>query len=146
MYSKCIMVSALMTTNIFTLYLQDLNPRMHITACTCIWVLAKLNCKLERSWLWCFNWLKLWLLTLYIWMCIFIPAQKDRLYHYVIAIDVIACKIINEPFFFFLPVHWTELSERTGLQKRTRLPITSKWNGIKWMCFAGDRAQVLISL
>ncbi len=33
MYSKWIMVSALMTTDLFTLYLQDLNPRMHITAC-----------------------------------------------------------------------------------------------------------------
>ncbi len=30
MYSKWIMVSALMTTNLFTLFLQDLNPRMHI--------------------------------------------------------------------------------------------------------------------
>jgi len=45
MYSKWIMVSALMITNLFTLYLQDLNPRMHINACTYIWVLAKLNCK-----------------------------------------------------------------------------------------------------
>ncbi len=43
MYSKWIMVSALMITNLFTLYLQDLNPRMHvITACTCIWCLQNL--------------------------------------------------------------------------------------------------------
>ncbi len=30
MYSKWIMVSVLMTTNLFTLYLQDLNPCMHM--------------------------------------------------------------------------------------------------------------------
>ncbi len=30
MYSKWIMVCVLMTTNLFTLYLQDLNPCMHI--------------------------------------------------------------------------------------------------------------------
>ncbi len=31
MYSKWIMVYVLMTTNLFTLYLQDLNLHMHIT-------------------------------------------------------------------------------------------------------------------
>uniref|UniRef100_A0A671LGG2 DNA helicase n=1 Tax=Sinocyclocheilus anshuiensis TaxID=1608454 RepID=A0A671LGG2_9TELE len=36
---KWIMVSTLMTTNLFTLYLQDLNP-LHITACYVIWVLS----------------------------------------------------------------------------------------------------------
>ena len=47
MYSKWIMVSALMTPNLFTLYLQDLNPRMHIIAVTVFGcVVAKLNCKL----------------------------------------------------------------------------------------------------
>ncbi len=30
MYSKWIMVYVLMTTNLFTLYLQDLNPCMHM--------------------------------------------------------------------------------------------------------------------
>ncbi len=30
MYSKWIMVSVLMTTNLFTLYVQDLNAFMHI--------------------------------------------------------------------------------------------------------------------
>ncbi len=44
MYSKWIMVYVLMTTNLFTLYLQDLNPCMHMPVP--IWVLAKLNCKL----------------------------------------------------------------------------------------------------
>ncbi len=47
MYSKWIMVSALMTTNLFTLYLQDLNPRMHITACTCIGCLQNLIVNLK---------------------------------------------------------------------------------------------------
>ncbi len=128
MYSKWIMVSALMTTNLFTLYLQDLNPRMHITACNlpvfgCLKNLI-VNFKdhdYDVLTDWSYDY---WL---YIFECVFSSrpgtidifyffARDDRLYNY----DVITLgrKRTHEP------VHWNELSERTGSRKRTGLPIT----------------------
>ncbi len=147
MYSKWIMVSALMTTNLFTLFtrLKSSYADLPVPVFGCLQNLIVKFKDHDYDVLtdWSYDY---WL---YIFECVFSSRPGTIVYHYVIANDVITLgrKRTDEP------VHWNELSERTGLQKRTGLPITSlregrfkfsrvcarnKWAGINMLMFHVD--------
>ncbi len=99
MYSKWIMVYVLMTTNLFTLYLQDLNPCMHITVpvfgCLQNLIVNFKDHDYDVLTDWSYDY---WL---YIFECVFSSQPGTIDYHYVIAKDVstLGRKRTDDPFF-----------------------------------------------